>query len=68
MTLFTGSIAYILIWWLVLFTVLPWGIKPAVTPEAGFDPGAPENPRVLLKCAVTTVIAGVVWFLVYLLV
>lgn len=68
MTLFTGSITYILLWWLVLFTVLPWGAKPSATTEVGCDPGAPENPRLLLKVTVTTVLAGGVWVLVYLLI
>jgi len=34
----------------------------------GDDPGAPENPRMLMKAAVTTGISGVIFGLVYLVV
>ncbi len=65
MTIFSGLAAFIIIWWLVLFTVLPLWVK---TPdEAGEDrvpgtPGsAPVRPRVARKMALTTAIAGVIW-------
>ena len=40
---------YFLIWWLVLFTVLPWGARSqreSGEVAAGTDPGAPANHRV----------------------
>ena len=59
---FTASVLYVLIWWTLLFAVLPFGTKPA----AGADPtsgwrGAPERPRMLLKLAMTTLISTVLW-------
>jgi predicted secreted protein len=66
---FTGCVLYLLIWWLVLFAVLPFGVQPASDPDphAGWR-GAPEHPRLLKKIIITTLIAAVVWFGAYLLI
>lgn len=61
----TGIAVYICIWWIVIFAVLPWGVQTAQPNQEGFDPGAPENPRLLLKAAITTVIATVLWVIFY---
>ena len=55
---------YFIIWWVVLFAVLPWGVRSQeesgeVAP--GTDPGAPAVHRVWMKLVWTTVIAGVVF-------
>ena len=68
MTLATGIAIYVVVWWVVLFAVLPWGVKPPETLVPGQADSAPENPRLLLKAAVTTVIAGVIWAGIYLVV
>ena len=51
---------YAIVWWLVLFTTLPFGVKTSDTPEEGMEPGAPENPRMWIKAGVTTVLAAVI--------
>lgn len=61
---------FLTIWWVVLFAVLPFGVRSvhedgAVQP--GHDPGAPVAPLLLKKALWTTVIsaiifAGVYWF------
>ena len=61
MTLVTGIAVYVVIWWLVLFTVLPWGAQAPDSPEPGHATSAPAKPRLLLKFAVTTVVAGIVF-------
>ena len=66
----TALATYVIIWWLVMFMVLPWGVQ-RIEPKnlrEGDDPGAPENPRILIKAAVTTGISGVIFGLVYLVV
>jgi len=68
MTLATGIAIYVVVWWVVLFAVLPWGVEPPETLVPGQADSAPENPRLLLKAAVTTVIAGVIWAGIYLVV
>lgn len=64
----TGLAVYLVIWWLVLFMVLPFGVS-RVDPadlQAGEDPGSPAKPRILLKFAVTTAVAGVVFAVFYI--
>lgn len=57
----TGIVAFIIIWWLVLFTVLPWGVRRNETPAAGEDRGAPVRHRILLRALVTTGITLLIW-------
>ena len=57
----TGLMVYAVIWWTVIFAVLPWGARPSETPEPGHAPSAPENPRLGLKALVTTGISALIW-------
>jgi predicted secreted protein len=60
-----GILTYVIIWWVVLFAVLPWGIKVPDEPEPGHASSAPTNPRLGLKALITTIVAGIVWLGVY---
>jgi predicted secreted protein len=64
----SGLVVYIVTWWLTLFAVLPWGIHREAAPEEGHDSGAPVNPQLILKFAMTTVIAALLWVGVYVLI
>jgi len=64
----TGLAVYFVVWWLTLFTVLPWGNKPDEEVQEGNVPSAPARPRLWLKAGITTVIAGVIWILIWLVV
>lgn len=66
MDLIGGIVAYVVIWVVVLFMVLPFGIRQPDETEAGHMPGAPENPRIGLKFLVTTGIAAVIWLGFYI--
>lgn len=66
MTVFTGIVAYVIIWWLVLFAVLPWGVQRNQSPGAGEDHGAPVRPRMWLKAGVTTLVAFLFWGALFL--
>jgi predicted secreted protein len=68
MTWVQGVVAYTIIWWLVIFAVLPFGIRPLDKTDIGYAAGAPANPRLWLKAGITTVIAAVVWLGFYALV
>ena len=58
----TLSIAiYIVIWWTVLFAVLPLGVRRVDRPGRGEDHGAPERPELLRKVIITSVVAAVLW-------
>lgn len=66
----TSAIAiYFIIWWVVLFTVLPFGVKNSheagIEVEAGHEPGAPVNPQLGRKALITTLLATLVFAAVY---
>jgi predicted secreted protein len=67
----TALAIFFLIWWIVLFAVLPWGVSSQqeageVTP--GTDPGAPILPRLGRKLVWTTGLSALLFaafFVVY---
>ena len=65
MTWVTGILVFVMLWWLVFFAVLPWGVRPGVDHEAGQDAGAPVNPALARKAAVTPALAAILFALVY---
>jgi predicted secreted protein len=65
MSITTAIASFFLIWWVVLFAVLPWGVRAQGEEAApGTDPGAPAVPRLLAKLAWTTIVTTVV-FIIY---
>ena len=62
-----GFGVYFLIWWLVWFVVLPWGVARQESPEAGHDPGAPVRPMIAAKFLATTLIAAAIFGAGYVL-
>ena len=69
----TGSIiVYVMIWWIIFFSVLPIGIQSnkEVFKEkiGGMDPGAPKNPNIALKFLITTLITSIIFAVIYYLV
>ena len=65
MTWLSQFMIFVLIWFVVLFAVLPWGVRQSVRPEAGHDPGAPANPNLGRKAIATTLISLVIWAAYY---
>jgi len=62
MAISTAIAIYFLIWWIVLFAVLPWGVRAqGEEGTPGTDPGAPAVPHLLAKLGWTTVVAAVLW-------
>lgn len=67
----TTSVAiFFLIWWLVLFAVLPWGVRSQqeggeVVP--GSDPGAPAIPNLWRKLVWTTLVSVAVFAACYVI-
>ena len=64
MAISTAVAIYFLVWWVVLFAVLPWGVRNQeesgdIAP--GTDPGAPAVHTVWKKLVWTTIIASVVF-------
>ncbi len=61
----SGVFIYVLIWFVVLFTVLPWGVKVPENPEPGHAPSAPINPRIGVKLVATSLVSAIVWAIVW---
>jgi predicted secreted protein len=57
----TAAAVYVVIWWVVLFAVLPFGVKPSPEGDPGERAGAPANPRLPAKALATTLISLVIW-------
>ena len=69
----TGSIiVYVLIWWIIFFSVLPVGIQSNKEKFRekieGADPGAPNNPKITRKFLITTIITSIIFIVIYYLV
>tara|TARA_B100000949_G_scaffold94228_1_gene84056 strand:- start:648 stop:887 length:240 start_codon:yes stop_codon:yes gene_type:complete len=60
-----GFLIYVIIWWIVVFTILPIGIRKQDKIEKGHSDGAPQNPQIIKKFIITSVIAFVLWLLVF---
>ena len=64
MSLATAIAIYFIIWWVVLFMILPWGVRSQEEGGdivSGSDPGAPVVPRLWWKLIWTTAISCVVF-------
>ena len=69
----TGSIiVYVLIWWIIFFSVLPVGIQSNKEKFkeriGGIDTGAPINPKIAKKFLITTIITTIIFIVIYYLV
>ena len=62
-------IIFVLIWWIVFFSVLPVGIRSEkkIFKESleGNDIGAPKNPNIAKKFIITTLITTILYLAIY---
>lgn len=60
---------YIIIWWVVLFTILPLGMNQGdqERPTDGGDWGAPPSTNLKRKFITTTWVAAIVWVVLILI-
>lgn len=65
MSLVQAAFAFILIWWVALFVVLPLGVRRAENPEPGHEAGAPDNPKLWRKGLATTAAAAALTGAIY---
>jgi len=61
---------YATIWWIMLFAVLPLGVRSADEAgeerPAGADPGAPLAPQIAKKAGLTTILSALVFIFIAL--
>ncbi|WP_409433658.1 DUF1467 family protein [Litorimonas sp. RW-G-Af-16] len=61
---FSGLVVFLIIWWTVLFTVLPRNIRGQAEEGEiveGTEPGAPVEANIKAKFILTTKISVVLW-------
>ena len=56
-----GIFVYLILWFLSMFLVLPFGVKVPETPEVGHASSAPHQPHLLRKAIIATVLAAILW-------
>ena len=66
----TGSlIIYVLIWWIIFFSLLPIDVdRKHKQIVEGIDKGSPENPRIIKKLIYTTIITSIIFIGIFMLV
>lgn len=69
MSVVGGIVIFVIIWWVVLFAVLPIGVRNAYEEGTELVPGqadgAPVRPRILFKFALTTAITAAIFLLIW---
>jgi predicted secreted protein len=66
MAVTTALAIYFVLWWVVLFAVLPFGVRSQHEDgnfEAGTDPGAPVFARIWIKLLWTTIVSAAIFAL-----
>ena len=64
---FSAFVVFLIIWWVVLFGVLPIGVRGQAEDGdvvEGSEPGAPTQANMWWKVKVTTIIATILWVIV----
>jgi len=66
----TGSlIIYVLIWWIIFFSLLPIDVdRKHKEMVEGVDKGSPENPKIIKKIIYTTIITSIIFIGIFMLV
>ena len=63
------AIIYIIIWWIVFFSILPIDVNRVKANKIdGEDPGSPDNPKMLKKFIYCTSITSIIFIIIYLLI
>lgn len=69
MSLVFGLALYFIVWWIVLFAVLPFGVRTSEEAgeerSPGFAESAPHRPQLVPKMLATTVISAIVFAVLY---
>lgn len=67
----TSILVYVLTWWMIWFMVLPIGVKTQDEQGEtiqGTSKSAPVKPLILKKMAATSIVAALVWGVIFYLI
>jgi len=65
---FSAIVVFVLIWWMVFFCTLPFGITNIEKSENGSMPGAPVKHGLKKKAIIATTISAVLWVVAYFII
>lgn len=69
MSLIFGIAIYFVLWWVLLFAVLPFGVRTSEEAGEAHNPAiaesAPHKPLLLWKVLATTIVSGIVFLGIY---
>jgi predicted secreted protein len=71
MPLVTGIAVFFVLWWLLLFVILPLDIKGQHEDGdvvKGTEPGAPSQPFIKRKIIQTTILTAIVWVIIFVVI
>lgn len=71
MPLVTGIAVFFVLWWLLLFVILPLDIKGQHEDGdvvQGTEPGAPSHPFIKRKIIQTTILTVIVWVIIFVII
>ena len=60
--------SYFVVWWTVLFVVLPYGVVREEKPQPGHDAGAPKKSHIRKKFLLTSILSALIWLMLYLMI
>jgi len=64
MTLTSFFLIYFVVWWLVIFAILPIGVQSVGESDErqarGVEEGAPLKPKLLKKVIITSIVAAII--------
>lgn len=64
MSIFSAIVVYIMIFWTVLFAILPWGNRAHQNYDDGLAGSAPEKPRIRQKFLIAGAVSTVLWLMI----
>jgi predicted secreted protein len=67
MNLVSGTVFFVCIWWIFFYMMLPWQVKKQETIPEGCDYGAPQHHHLKKKILITTLLACLVFGVVFYL-
>ncbi|MEO0687281.1 MAG: DUF1467 family protein [Cyanobacteria bacterium J06649_11] len=68
MDIVSGFTLYAVIWWVVIFMVLPCGVKVPEQQEQGHAGSAPKKANIGKKFLITSLISAVLWGISYVII
>lgn len=68
MSVVSGVVVYFLVWWVVIFAILPMGNEPIEESTSEGIAGAPKVSNIKKKFLIASVVAAVIWGGVFILV